>query len=99
MTSIQAQLERLFELEKELNTLLDEELYEEFLQQQDIFSEQIKYLLDNSSQEEMGSAIAQLKRLESSVQLLQLRSETYFQQLKEKSLSLKRNKKKISAYK
>lgn len=99
MTSIQAQLERLFELEKQLNVLLDEEQYEVFLQQQDIFSDQIKYFLDNNSEDDMGNVIKQLKHLEGAVELLQTRSDSYYQQLKEKSLLMKRNKKKINAYK
>jgi hypothetical protein len=99
MTSSQAQLEQLFELEKQLHILLDEEQYEEFLQQQDIFSAQIKYLLDHSPEEEMLIIISQLKRLENAVELLQQRSNVYFQQLKEKSLLQRRNKSKIKAYK
>ncbi|PKG39896.1 hypothetical protein [Psychromonas sp. Urea-02u-13] len=99
MNTTQAQLERLFELEKELNILLDEERYEEFLPQQDQFSAQIKYLLDNSPEEEMLRVISQLQRLENAVELLQQRSNVYFLQLKEKSLLQRRNKSKIKAYK
>jgi len=98
-TSTQAQFEQLFELEKQLNILLDEEQYEEFLEQQEQFSSKIKYLLDNSSEEEMGTVIQQLKRLKNSVQLLQERSDIFFKELKEKSLLMRRNKKKINAYK
>ncbi len=99
MTSTQAQLEQLFELEKQLNILLDEEQYETFLQKQDTFSDKIKYLLDSSSEEEMGKVIEQLKHLENAVQQIQERSNVYYQQLKEKSLLMNCNKKKINAYK
>lgn len=99
MTNIQAQLEQLLELNLKLNNLLDDEEWELFQQQQEIFSDKIKYLLDSSSEQELGKIIEQLKLLESNVQLLQQRADVYFKQLKEKSLLLQRNKSKIKAYK
>lgn len=99
MTNIKAQLELLFESEKKLNLLLDNEEYESFQQQQDLFSAQIRATLDNHSQESLSSVIEELKLLESKVGVLQNRSATHFEQLKEKSLLQKRNKNKINAYK
>lgn len=99
MNNINAQLERLFEFEKQLNQLLDEEQYEQFQQQQDLFTDQVKYLLDNSSEEILATVITQLKQLEYAIKQLQSRSSVYFQELKEKSLLQRRNKSKIKAYK
>ena len=99
MTNIKAQLELLFEFEKKLNLLLDEEQYELFQQQQDLFTDQIKNLLDNNSESDLSAVITELKLLESKIEALQTRSTSYFEQLKEKSLLQKRNKNKIKAYK
>lgn len=99
MTNTKAQLELLFEFEKKLNLLLDEKQYELFQQQQDLFTNQIKNLLDNSSQSSLSAVIKELKLLESKIGALQARSAIYFEQLKEKSLLQKRNKNKIKAYK
>ena len=99
MTNIKAQLELLFEFEKKLNLLLDEEQYELFQQQQDLFTDQIKNLLDNNSESDLSAVITELKLLESKIEALQTRSASYFEQLKEKSLLQKRNKNKIKAYK
>lgn len=96
---ITEQLKRLFTLEKELSSLLDNEEYELFQQQQDNFSDQIKALLDNNEAEVLSTVIEQLKQLENAVGQLQARSEVYFKQLKEKSLAQQRNKSKIKAYK
>jgi len=96
---IKTQLANLFELVKELSTLLDNEEYETFQQQQDNFSDQIKAMLDNNSPEVLGTVVDQLKQLESAVEQLQNRSEVYFQQLKDKSLLQQRNKSKMKAYK
>ena len=99
MTNIQAQLEQLFELEKKLNGLLDEEEYGQFQQQQELFGDKIKYLLDKNSEEQLSIVVEQLKHLERSVLLLQQRADVNFNQLKEKSLLLQRNKRNIKAYK
>ena len=99
MTNTKAQLELLFEFEKKLNLLLDEEQYELFQQQQDLFTDQIKNLLDNNSENSLSAVIKELKLLESKIEALQTRSASYFEQLKEKSLLQKRNKNKIKAYK
>ncbi|WP_022942378.1 hypothetical protein [Psychromonas hadalis] len=99
MNSINAQLERLFEFEKQLNQLLKDEEYEQFQQQQDLFTDQVKYLLDTNSEEMLATVITQLKQLEDAIKQLQSRSGIYFQELKEKSLLQRRNKKKIKAYK
>jgi len=99
MTNIQAKLERLFEFEKKLNQLLDDEQYELFQQQQALFGDLIKDFLNKHSEDELTSVMEQLKKLQHSVKLLQERTDTSFKQLKEKSLLLQRNKKNIKAYK
>lgn len=99
MTNTQAKLEILFEFEKKLNQLLDEEEYELFLQQQNLFGDQLKNFLNNHSEGELVSVIEHLKRLKSMVESLQQRADIYTKQLKQKSLQLQRNKKKIQAYK
>ena len=98
MTNIQAQLEQLFEFIKHLNTLLDNEEYEQFQEQQNALTEKIKALLDNNSEAGLTTVVSQLKQLESNIDQLQERSAVYFQQLKEKSLLQRRNKSKIKAY-
>jgi len=99
MTNIQAKMELLFEFEKELNQLLDTEEYELFHQQQSLFGEQIKNVLNQHSEDELQSVVGYLKRLQSMVASLQQRADIYTKLLKEKSLQLQRNKKKIKAYK
>lgn len=99
MTNVQAKLERLFEFEKKLNLILDEEQYELFLQQQALFGDQVKDLLSKHSEDELNSVIKQLKKLQHNIQLLQDRADVFYKQLKEKSLALQRNKNKIKAYK
>ena len=80
---IKEQLNNLFKLEKTLSSLLDNEEYETFQQQQDIFSDQIKALLDNNQPEVLSTVIEQLKQLEATVEQLQERSEVYYQKLKD----------------
>jgi len=99
MTNIQAKLERIFEFEKKLNALLDEEEYEQFLQQQELLGDLIKDFLKKHSETELNEVIDQLKRLQQIIHSLQERSSSCSQQLKEKSLLLQRNKNKINAYK
>jgi hypothetical protein len=99
MTNIQAQLEQLFELEKALNILLDNEEYKQFQQQQELFSDKIKHVLNSQSQQDLNDNIEQLKKLKKSVESLQQRADVEFKELKDKSLLLQRNKKKIKAYK
>jgi len=96
---IKTQLAHLFELAKELSTLLDNEEYETFQQQQHNFSDQIKAMLDHNSPEVLSTVVDQLKQLESAVEQLQTRSEKCFLQLKKQALLQQRNKKKIKAYK
>ena len=99
MNNIKAKLEQIFEFEKDLNVLLDEEKYELFQQQQDIFSKQLKDFLKKHSQYELNEEIQQLKRLEGLVQKLQERANIDTKKLKEQSLKMQRNKSKINAYK
>lgn len=99
MTNTQAQLELLFEFDKKLNQLLDEEEYDLFLQQQGLFGEQVKNFLNSHSENELVNVIEHLKRLKIMVESLQQRANTYTKRLKEKSLKLQRNKNKIKAYK
>ena len=99
MNNIKAKLEQIFEFEKDLNVLLDEEKYELFQQQQDIFSKQLKDFLKKHSQYELNEEIQQLKRLEGLVQKLQERANIDAKKLKEQSLKMQRNKSKINAYK
>lgn len=99
MTNIQAQLEQLFELEKQLHTLLDDELYSQFQQQQVLFSDKINHLLDSHSEQQLVHDIERLKKLDNAVQSLQIRADDCFKSLKEKSLLMQRNKNKIKAYK
>lgn len=98
-TDIEQQLTELFELEAQLNRLLDEQEYEQFQLQQTVFSTQIRALLENNSTEALNDVVEQLKTLKSSVAKLQSKSVQTFKQLKEQSLQQKRNKKKIKAYK
>ena len=99
MTNIQAKLEVLFEFEKKLTLLLAEEEYEKFKLQQDLFSDQIKDLLSKHSENELNNVIADLKKLQNKVQLLQQQADACYLSLKNKSLLLQRNKSKINAYK
>lgn len=99
MNNIKAKLEQIFEFEKELNILLDEENYSSFQQQQELFGDQLKDFLNKYSQHELNEEIKQLKRLEGLVQDLQKRANIDTQKLKGLSLQMQRNKKKINAYK
>jgi len=99
MTNIQAKLERLFEFNKELHLLLENEEYEEFQKQQELFGDLVKDFLNKHDEKELVSVIKPLKRLKNMVKLLQEQSEECAQELKQQSLSLKRNKNKIQAYK
>ncbi|WP_028862516.1 hypothetical protein [Psychromonas aquimarina] len=96
---VELQLDALFDFEQQLQALLDDEQYELFQQQQDLFSDQIKALLDTNSSEDLSRVVTQLKLLEEKIAELQIKSDTCYQQLKEKSLLQKRNKSKIKAYK
>ncbi|WP_025563176.1 hypothetical protein [Psychromonas sp. SP041] len=99
MTNIQAKIEILFEFDKKLNQLLDDEEHELFLQQQNLFGDQVKDCLNSYSEEDLLTVIESLKRLKVMVKELQNRADQCTKQLKEKSLMLQRNKKKIKAYK
>ena len=99
MTNIQAKLERLFEFNKELHLLLENKEYEEFQKQQELFGDLVKDFLNKHNEKELVSVIKPLKRLKNMVKLLQEQSEDCAQELKQQSLSLKRNKNKIQAYK
>jgi len=96
---ITLQLEALIKLEQQLTALLENEQYEQFQQQQDIFTAQIRDVLDSNSPETLATVINELKQLDASITLLQNKSEKYCQQLKQKSLLQKRNKNKLNAYK
>lgn len=98
-SNIESQLIKLFKFEKQLHLLLENEQYEQFQQQQDLFSEQISTLLDSNSAATLNRVIDKLKQLEANIAILQSKSENCFKQLKEKSLLQRRNKNKISAYK
>ncbi len=98
-SKIEQQLDELFKLEQQLTTFLDQQEYDLFQQQQDIFSNQIKTLLDSNSAETLSTVIEQLKTLETNIATLQNKSEQHFKQLKEMSLLQKRNKNKLKAYK
>lgn len=93
------QLDELFKLEKQLTALLENEEYEQFQQQQDIFTAQIRDVLDSNSPETLTTVINELKQLDTSITVLQNKSEECCRQLKEKSLLQKRNKNKLNAYK
>jgi len=99
MNNIKAKLEQIFEFEKELNILLDEEDYESFKQQQDLFGDQLKDFLKKYSQAELNEEITQLKRLDDLVQKLRERADIDAKKLKAQSLKMQRNKSKINAYK
>jgi len=99
MTNIKAKLEQIFEFITQLNLLLDEEEYESFQQQQELFGDQLKDFIHRYSEEQLNTVIEPLKRLQHQIQLLQDRSDTESKKLKEKSLLMQRNKKKINAYK
>jgi len=99
MDNVKVKLEQIFEFEKKLNVLLDEEEYELFQQQQELFSEQLKKFLKEYTQDELNEEILQLKRLEELVQKLHERADNDTKKLKAQSLTMQRNKNKINAYK
>jgi len=99
MTNINAKLEVLFEFEKKLNLLIVEEEYESFRQQQDLFGDLLKDFLTKHSENELLSVIEPLKTLKKKVSTLQEKADNSVKILKDKSLALQRNKKKIKAYK
>lgn len=99
MTNIQAKIDMLFEFDKKLNQLLDEEEHTLFLQQQNLFGDQVKDCLNSYSEDQLLTVMSELKRLKIMVKKLQDRADHCTKQLKGKSLTLQRNKKKINAYK
>jgi len=99
MTNINAKLEVLFEFEKKLNLLIVEEEYEEFRQQQDLFGDLLKDFLTKHTENELLTVIEPLKTLKKKISTLQEKADSSFKTLKDKSLALQRNKKKIKAYK
>ena len=82
-----------------IHLLLENEEYEEFQKQQELFGDLVKDFLNKHDEKELVSVIKPLKRLKNMVKLLQEQSEECAQELKQQSLSLKRNKNKIQAYK
>ncbi|MCW8995966.1 MAG: hypothetical protein OQK77_09150 [Psychromonas sp.] len=98
-TPIQLQLEQLFKFEQQLHRLLEDEQYEQFQQQQVVFSAQIKTLLDSSPADRLNTAIDELNLLKKNIARLKNRSENAFKQLRQKSLLHRRNKNRINAYK
>jgi len=97
--SLELQLNTILAFELKLQTLLDEEKYQLFQQQQDIFSTQVISLLTHNSSEELLTIVSKLKVLETRISALQLKSSLCHQKLKEEFLLQKRNKDKIKAYK
>lgn len=97
-TKIELQLDELFKFEKQLHILLENEQYEKFQQQQDLFSDQIKALLDNNSAATLNRVVDKLKQLQTNIAILQHKSNASFKELKEQYLLQKRNKSKIKAY-
>jgi gas vesicle protein len=99
MTNIKAKLEMLFERHQKLEQLLNEEKYASFFKQQMLFGDQVKDCLNSYSEEQLLSVIDQLKELKKRVKALKDRADICTKELKDKSLQLQRNKKKINAYK
>ena len=69
MNNIRAKLEQIFEFEKELNHLLDEEKYESFQQQQELFGDQLKDFLNKYS--------VRVQTISSSNKSLRIRDKTH----------------------
>ena len=99
MTNVQASIDRLLESEKHLHKLLDEQHYEQFLEQQAIFGNQLKACVNSYTEVQLLDVIAPLKRLQESLNNLQERAQDISIDLKKKALVLQRNKQKIKAYK
>lgn len=99
MGETQAKLDRLFEFVKSLEALLAAEEYEKFNQEQALFGDLLKDFLTKTSQNELVNLIEQLKNMQNMVKSLQQQADIATEQLKQKSLSLQRNKNKIKAYK
>ena len=85
-TSIELQLDKLFELAQQLNILLEKEQYEQFQQQQCILSAQIQSLIKNNSTENLSSVLKKLLQLEKNMGILKSRADICFKELKNKSL-------------
>ena len=96
---IEQQLDALLTLQKQLNILLKEEQYEDFLQQQIILSQQIKEFMDSHSPDSLTQVLNKLRRLEEKTTALTIQAESHFKQLKDKSLLQQRNKNRLKAYK
>jgi len=96
---MQAALEVLFGFVGKLNKLLDEEKYASFYKQQLLFDDQLKHYFKNYPEKELVDVLERLKILRAQINDLQTRAQIETKQLKEKSLNLQRNKKKIKAYK
>ncbi|RBW47423.1 hypothetical protein DS885_03225 [Psychromonas sp. B3M02] len=99
MTDLATGIQTLLDSEQQLHKLLDEQQYEQFLQQQEMFGKQLKACISSLTEAQLISAIAPLNQLQERLDTLQSRAEKVGQDLKEKALILQRNKKKINAYK
>ena len=98
MIDIQMRLHKLFEFEKKLHLLLDEQQYGLFNQHQALFGDLLRDFLKKHATSELNSVVEELTMLKSRMAAIQARAVTETQQLKEKTLLLQRNKNKIKAY-
>jgi hypothetical protein len=96
---IDSQITQLNTLFAELNKLLDDGDYEKFSQQELLFSDLIKNLLDNTPQAALLVNLHKLKQLQSDITPLLTRADIEYNTLKTKALKQQRNKSKLQAYK
>jgi len=99
MNEVKATFEQFFAFEKVLNLLLDEEDFDAFTEQQNVFQTQLKDFISRCSEQELNEQLPLLEQLEKQVEQLHQRAKVSTNQLKDKSLALQRNKKKLNAYK
>jgi len=99
MNEINATFEQFFIFEKALNALLDDENFDAFSEQQAHFQNQLEAFLKGCSAQQLEQQVVHIERLASLVEQLHQRAERETKKLKDQSLALQRNKKKINAYK
>lgn len=99
ITSIEEKLDELFILTQALQTCLSEDRIDEFQIIEKDFSIKMRKVIDGNTQQTLQQALPQLIKLEKLLQVLQDDASQKQASLKEQSLSLKRNKGKVNAYK
>ena len=96
---IERSLDSLFSRTQIMFDALKNQDYDLFRLTENIYSEDLKLFLNSTSQNELIILIPQLKKLEQLTQVIQNTANEHFDTLKEQSLTQKRNKHKLTAYK